>query len=147
MALTFYTGDFFLATYTAVSILLSILLTVNMPQGLWKMTRSSLRAFLQCVSSTENAFLPQLCHANALWWESCVFLKCAGPVAKRQWVHKVPVPIVGWCCQHVGQLCTTTPATENSGQMAGAEFLSTEGLQHEGFGGGEATSPAALVQG
>lgn len=38
MALTFYTRDFFLITYADVSILLSVLLTINMPQDLWKVT-------------------------------------------------------------------------------------------------------------
>lgn len=146
MALTFYTGDFFLITYTAVSILLSILLTINMPQGLWKMT--SLRAFMQYVSSTENLFLlPQLCHAIALQQrEHYVLLKCAGPVAKRQYMRYL-YPQWGGVTSASASSVQQTSVTENRRQIVGADFLSTHRLQHEGFGGGKTTSPDALMQG
>lgn len=92
MALTFYTGDF-LIIYAAVSILLSILLTISSPQGLWQML-SSLRAFPQCVFFFPHrkcvlATTTSSCHCTvmtlvlcvpevqlALWQRHCVRCPC-----------------------------------------------------------------------
>lgn len=108
MALTFYTGDF-LIIYTAVSILLSILLTINLPRGLWQML-SSLRASPQCVLFF--FFFPQkVCSCNHNFVMTVLSddpsavcsWSVAGPVAEA--VCEMSAPTAWWCYPQV-PFCT-----------------------------------------
>lgn len=118
MALTFYTGDF-LIIYTAVSILLSILLTINLPRGLWQML-SSLRASPQCVLFFFFFFHKKCVLATTtLSWQCSpmILVLCVPEVWPALWQRQ----------------CVRCPHPQHDDVTL--KFLSAHGVQHQHLGG------------